>query len=169
MIFPAMDLINGKCVRLLKGDFNAQTNYDADPMAVARDYAEAGAEWMHIVDLDGAKTGNAEQADLILKIANSANIKVQTGGGIRDLIQIKRLLNGGVNRVVIGSLAVTNPQMVRHWLRDLGPDAICLALDVNQGEDGEYRPATKGWTEMSQKTIWNVLSCLLYTSPSPRD
>ena len=158
MIFPAMDLINGKCVRLLKGDFNAQTNYDADPMAVARDYAEAGAEWMHIVDLDGAKTGNAEQADLILKIANSANIKVQTGGGIRDLIQIKRLLNGGVNRVVIGSLAVTNPQMVRHWLRDLGPDAICLALDVNQGEDGEYRPATKGWTEMSQKTIWNVLS-----------
>ena len=158
MIFPAMDLINGKCVRLLKGDFNAQTNYDADPMAVARDYAEAGAEWMHIVDLDGAKTGNAEQADLILKIANSANIKVQTGGGIRDLIQIKRLLNGGVNRVVIGSLAVTNPQMVRHWLRDLGPDAICLALDVNQGEDGEYRPATKGWTEMSQKTIWTVLS-----------
>ena len=95
MIFPAMDLINGKCVRLLKGDFNAQTNYDADPMAVARDYAEAGAEWMHIVDLDGAKTGNAEQADLILKIANSANIKVQTGGGIRDLIQIKRLLNEG--------------------------------------------------------------------------
>ena len=157
MIFPAMDLMDGGCVRLLKGDFNARTNYDADPVAVARIYAEAGADWMHIVDLDGAKNGKAEQSDLILKIANSANIKVQTGGGIRDLEQIKRLLNGGVDRVVIGSLAITNPQMVRHWLRDVGPNFICLALDVNQGEDGEYRPATKGWTETSEKTLWDVL------------
>ena len=158
MIFPAMDLMDGGCVRLLKGDFEARTNYDADPITVARGYADAGADWMHIVDLDGAKSGKAEQSDLILEIANSANINVQTGGGIRDLEQIRRLLDGGVERVVIGSLAITNPQMVKHWLRDLGPDSICLALDVNQGEDGEFRPATKGWTEMSQKTLWNVLN-----------
>ena len=158
MIFPAMDLMDGDCVRLLKGDFDARTNYDADPVSVATAYAEAGAEWMHIVDLDGAKAGKSEQSDLILKVANSANIKVQTGGGIRDLAQISRLIDGGVDRVVIGSLAITNPQMVKHWLRDVGPDAICLALDVNQGDDGEYRPATKGWTEPSQKTLWNVLS-----------
>ena len=158
MIFPAMDLMDGGCVRLLKGDFDARTNYDADPVSVATAYAEAGAEWMHIVDLDGAKAGKSEQSDLILKVANSANIKVQTGGGIRDLAQISRLIDGGVDRVVIGSLAITNPQMVKHWLRDVGPDAICLALDVNQGDDGEYRPATKGWTEPSQKTLWNVLS-----------
>jgi phosphoribosylformimino-5-aminoimidazole carboxamide ribotide isomerase len=157
MIFPAMDLMDGGCVRLLKGDFAARTNYAADPIEVANSYASAGAEWMHIVDLDGAKNGQAEQSDLILKIANSAEIKVQTGGGLRDLAQIKRLLEGGVNRVVIGSLAVTNPQMVKHWLRDVGPDAICLALDVNQGEDGEFRPATKGWTEASNKTIWDVI------------
>jgi len=125
---------------------------------VAKGYAEAGAEWMHIVDLDGAKNGQAEQSDLILKVANSADIKVQTGGGLRDLAQIKPLLDGGVDRVVIGSLAVTNPQMVKHWLREVGPDAICLALDVNQGEDGEYRPATKGWTEASKKTLWEVLN-----------
>ena len=161
MIFPAMDLMDGGCVRLLKGDFGARTNYDADPIEVAQSYAAAGADWMHIVDLDGAKSGQSEQSDLILKIAKSANIKVQTGGGLRDIGQIKRLLNGGVDRVVIGSLAVTSPQMVKHWLRDVGPDAICLALDVNQGEDGEYRPATKGWTEASKKTLWSVLGDFL--------
>jgi phosphoribosylformimino-5-aminoimidazole carboxamide ribotide isomerase len=161
MIFPAMDLMDGGCVRLLKGDFGARTNYDTDPVTVAKGYAAAGAEWMHIVDLDGAKNGQAEQSELILKIANSADIKVQTGGGLRDLAQIKRLLDGGVDRVVIGSLAVTNPQMVKHWLRDIGPEAICLALDVNQGEDGEYRPATKGWTEASDKTLWDVIGDFL--------
>jgi phosphoribosylformimino-5-aminoimidazole carboxamide ribotide isomerase len=161
MIFPAMDLMDGGCVRLLKGDFGARTNYDADPVTVAKGYAAAGAEWMHIVDLDGAKNGQAEQSELILKVANSADIKVQTGGGLRDLAQIKRLLDGGVDRVVIGSLAVTNPQMVKHWLRDIGPEAICLALDVNQGEDGEYRPATKGWTEASDKTLWDVIGDFL--------
>lgn len=157
MIFPAMDLMDGGCVRLLKGDFGARTNYDADPIEVAKGYAAAGAKWMHIVDLDGAKNGQAEQSELILKIAASAKIKVQTGGGLRELAQIKRLLDGGVDRVVIGSLAVTNPQMVKHWLREVGVAAICIALDVNQGDDGEYRPATKGWTEPSKKTIWSVI------------
>lgn len=161
MIFPAMDLMDGGCVRLLKGDFGARTNYDTDPVDVAKGYAAAGAEWMHIVDLDGAKNGQAEQSELILKIANSADIKVQTGGGLRNLAQIKRLLDGGVDRVVIGSLAVTNPQMVKHWLREVGTDAICLALDVNQGEDGEFRPATKGWTEASTKTLWDVIGDFL--------
>ena len=158
MIFPAMDLMDGGCVRLLKGDFGARTNYEADPVEVAQGYAKAGAEWMHIVDLDGAKNGQAEQSELILKVANSADIKVQTGGGLRELAQIQRLLDGGVDRVVIGSLAVTNPQMVKHWIKEVGPDAISLALDVNQGEDGEYRPATKGWTEASEKTLWDVIS-----------
>ena len=163
MIFPAMDLMDGGCVRLLKGDFDARTNYDADPVQVARGYAAAGAKWMHIVDLDGAKNGQAEQSELILKIANSANIKVQTGGGLRDLEQIQKLLKGGVDRVVIGSLAVTNPQMVKHWIRELGPEAICIALDVNKGEDGEYRPATKGWTAASDKTLWQVIDGFLGT------
>lgn len=161
MIFPAMDLMDGGCVRLLKGDFGARTNYDSDPVEVAKSYATAGAEWMHIVDLDGAKSGQAEQSDLILKISKSANIKIQTGGGLRDLAQIKTLLNGGVDRVVIGSLAVSNPQMVKHWLREVGPESICIALDVNQGEDGEYRPAIKGWTEPSKKTLLGVLSDFL--------
>lgn len=163
MIFPAMDLMDGGCVRLLKGDFDARTNYEANPIEVAQGYAAAGATWMHIVDLDGAKNGQAEQSDLILEIAKSADIKVQTGGGLRDLGQIQKLLDGGVDRVVIGSLAVTNPQMVKHWIKEIGPKSICIALDVNKGEDGEYRPATKGWTEASKKSLWEVIDGFLGT------
>lgn len=157
MIYPAMDLMDGGCVRLLKGDFSARTNYSADPIEVAQSYAAAGAEWMHIVDLDGAKNGKSAQTDLILNIAKSAKINVQTGGGIRELSQVQTLLNGGVDRVVIGSLAVTNPQMVKHWLKDVGPEKICLALDVNRGEGDDYYPAIKGWTEPSNTSLWGVL------------
>lgn len=157
MIFPAIDLMDGGCVRLFKGDFNQRTNYETSPMAVAKSYAEAGAEWMHIVDLDGAKHGKSEQTDLIIRIAQESGLKVQTGGGLRELAQIQQLLQGGVERAVIGSLAVTNPQMVKFWINEIGQDKICVALDVNIGEDGEPYPATRGWTETGSKTLWDVL------------
>jgi len=157
MIFPAIDIMDGGCVRLYKGDFNQRTDYDTSPMDVAKSYAAAGAEWMHIVDLDGAKHGNSEQAELIMKIARESGLKVQTGGGLRELSQIQRLIEGGVERAVIGSLAVTNPQMVKFWINDLGQDKICVALDVNIGEDGEPYPATRGWTEAGERTLWHVL------------
>ena len=157
MIFPAIDLMDGGCVRLLKGDFAQRTDYAADPMEVARSYAKAGAEWIHIVDLDGAKDGKSQQTELIMKLAQEAGIKVQTGGGLRELSQIQRLLDGGVERAVIGSLAVTNPQMVKFWIREVGQKRICVALDVNIGEDGEPYPATRGWTETADKTLWHVL------------
>ncbi len=157
MIFPAIDLMGGGCVRLYKGDFNQRTDYDITPMDVAKLFAQEGAEWIHIVDLDGAKHGKTEQADLIIKIATDSGLKVQTGGGLRDISHIHRLLKGGVERVVIGSLAVTNPQMVKFWLSDLGADSIVLALDVNIGEDGHPYPATRGWTEAATRTLWDVL------------
>ena len=158
MIFPAIDLMDGGCVRLHKGDFSKRTNYDVDPVKVAQSYEAAGAQWIHIVDLDGAKHGNAEQSDLIINIAKATNLKVQTGGGIRDLGQIKRLLDGGVERVVIGSLAITNPVMVKFWLTELGAERIVLALDVNIGDDGVPYPATRGWTEAAEKSLWDVLA-----------
>ena len=161
MIYPAIDLMDGGCVRLFKGDFNQRTNYDISPMDVAVTCAKVGAEWMHIVDLDGAKHGKTEQADLIIKIANESGLKVQTGGGIREIGHIERLLQGGVQRVVIGSLAVTNPQMVKFWISNFGPDRIVVALDVNIGEDGEPYPATRGWTETASKTLWDVLDDFL--------
>ncbi len=157
MIYPAIDLMDGGCVRLIKGDFNQRKNYDISPLNVARNYAKAGAEWIHIVDLDGAKHGNSEQADLIMTLAKESGLKVQTGGGLRELAQIQRLIEGGVERAVIGSLAVSHPQMVKFWITELGQDRICVALDVNIGEDGEPYPATHGWAERGKRTLWHVL------------
>jgi len=158
MIYPAIDLMDGGCVRLFKGDFNHRTNYDVSPLDVAKSCAKAGAEWMHIVDLDGAKHGKTEQAELIMEIAKESGLKVQTGGGLREIGHIERLLQGGVQRVVIGSLAVTNPQMVKFWISNFGAERIVVALDVNKGEDGNFYPATRGWTETAQKTLEDVLS-----------
>lgn len=157
MIFPAIDLMNGKCVRLLKGRFDAKTEYAADPMDVARGYAEQGAPWMHVVDLDGAKNGKSSQAALIGEIARSSGLKVQTGGGLRDLATVRRLLDNGVDRVVIGSLAVTQPIMVRRWIEELGPDSIVLAFDVNLDEQGVAYPAIKGWTEETETPFFELL------------
>jgi phosphoribosylformimino-5-aminoimidazole carboxamide ribotide isomerase len=156
MIIPAIDLMDGGCVRLFKGDFKQRTNYDIPPLDVAKQFADAGAKWMHIVDLDGARIGHTEQAGLIIEIANHAGLKVQTGGGIRELSQIQRLLEGGVERVVIGSLAVSNPEMVKYWMSELGPDRLTLALDV-MIDEGIPRPAVRGWTERSEKTLWDVI------------
>jgi len=124
----------------------------------AIDLMDGGAQWIHIVDLDGAKHGNAEQSELIINIAKNTKLKIQTGGGIRSLEQIKRLLEGGVERVVIGSLAITNPVMVKFWLSELGPERIVLALDVNIGEDGLPYPATRGWTETTETSLWDILA-----------
>jgi len=157
MIFPAIDIMDGGCVRLYKGDFNQRTDYAASPIEVAKSYAAAGAEWIHIVDLDGAKHGDAQQAELIIQIAQKSGLKVQTGGGLRELSQIQHLLQGGVERAVVGSLAVTNPQMVKFWIKEVGQEKICVALDVNIGEDGAPYPATHGWKEAGERTLWDVL------------
>ena len=166
MIYPAIDLMDGGCVRLFKGDFDQRTDYDISPLEVARLCAEAGAEWMHIVDLDGAKHGKTEQAELIIRIAQESGLKIQTGGGLRELSHIQRLLSGGVERVVIGSLAVTNPQMVKFWIKELGQDRVVVALDVNIGEDGEPYPATRGWTETAERNLWHVLDDYMGTGLS---
>lgn len=157
MIFPAIDLMNGRCVRLLKGRFDAKTEYEADPIEVAKGYAAAGAEWMHVVDLDGAKNGSSSQADLIGRIARESGLRVQTGGGLRELGMINRALDSGIERVVIGSLAVTQPIMVRRWINELGPDKIVLAFDVNLDERGVAYPAIKGWTEATDTPFFEIL------------
>ncbi|NNC36970.1 MAG: 1-(5-phosphoribosyl)-5-[(5-phosphoribosylamino)methylideneamino]imidazole-4-carboxamide isomerase [Acidimicrobiales bacterium] len=161
MIFPAIDLMDGGCVRLFKGDFNQRTDYELSPVEMATKFADAGAEWIHVVDLDGAQSGRAEQAPLIIEIAQQTGLKIQTGGGIRELSQIQTLLNGGVERVVIGSLAISNPEMIKYWMSELGPERIVLALDVMIGDDGVPRPAIRGWTEESDKTLWHVIESYL--------
>ncbi|GLQ23322.1 1-(5-phosphoribosyl)-5-[(5-phosphoribosylamino) methylideneamino] imidazole-4-carboxamide isomerase [Algimonas ampicilliniresistens] len=157
MIYPAIDLMDGKCVRLLKGSFDDKTQYEEDPLEVARGYARGGAEWMHVVDLDGAKNEELVQADLIGQLAQTVGLKVQVGGGIRDMVTVKRLLDAGVERVVIGSLAVKRPFMVKHWIEEFGPERIVLAFDVNIDESGVAYPAIKGWTETTTTPFFDVL------------
>ncbi|WP_017930576.1 1-(5-phosphoribosyl)-5-[(5-phosphoribosylamino)methylideneamino]imidazole-4-carboxamide isomerase [Robiginitomaculum antarcticum] len=157
MIYPAIDLMDGGCVRLFKGDFDLRTNYDGAPTDVAASFAKAGAKWVHIVDLDGARTENAAQTDLIIEIAKSTPINVQTGGGIRNADQIAKLLNGGVSRVVLGSIAVTDPLTVMSWMDKFGADKFCLAFDVHINEAGVARPALKGWTQSASTDLLSII------------
>ena len=157
MIFPAIDLMDGGCVRLLKGDFAQRTNYSIDPIIMAQKFEADGAKWLHVVDLDGAKNHMAAQSDLIIEIANVTKMNVQTGGGLRDAKQIKYLLDDGIERVVVGSLAVKNPGLVKEWMREFGPAKIVLAIDIFLDLDGTPRPATHGWTQTSELSLWQVI------------
>lgn len=156
IIYPAIDLKDGQCVRLKQGDFTAVTVYESDPLKMAARFAEAGAEWLHMVDLDGAKAGEMQQFDLIADVAKNLKLKIQVGGGIRSEKTVQRLLDAGVARVVVGSLAVKNRQLVQGWLREFGGDKIILAFDIRY-HDGEPEILTHGWQSGSQQLLWDVL------------
>ena len=152
IIYPAIDLIAGEVVRLHKGDFAQKTTYGTDPVAVARAYADAGATWLHLVDLDGAKDPANRQTDLISRIIEGSGLKVQTGGGIRSRDDVEALLAAGASRVVIGSLAVRDRDAVAAMITDLGPETICLAADVVR-PDEDFMIAVSGWQEASALTL----------------
>lgn len=164
LIIPAVDLRGGVCVRLLQGRFDAVTTYDADPRARLEAFAEAGATWVHIVDLDGAEAGAARQHALIGELARATGLKVQAGGGVRSRNDVQRLLEAGAARVVVGSAAVRRPDAVVGWLREFGRERITLALDVRT-EGPEPEVATHGWTEASGVTVWGALDCLAGGGP----
>ena len=124
ILYPAIDLIGGAIVRLHKGDFNKLTKYGTDPLAVAKTYADDGAKWLHLVDLDGAINPQNRQIDLIANIINSTGLLVQTGGGIRTADDVATLLSAGAARAVIGSLAVRNPNVVKKIMHDQGPENL---------------------------------------------
>lgn len=156
-IIPAIDLKEGQCVRLLKGDFSQITRYDINPIDVARAYKNSGATQLHIVDLDGAKNQTIAQNQLITNIAQSAALTVQTGGGIRTQEQINTLLSNGIQRIVIGSLAVNNPTLINEWRKKFGNDRIVIALDVRLIND-DYYCATQGWKINSGVKLWECLA-----------
>lgn len=156
IIYPAIDLKDGFAVRLLHGDFNQVTRYDDNPAHRLAAFAAEGAQWVHIVDLDGAKAGAAQQYELVGEMARAVDIKIQCGGGVRTEDDIKHLLDNGVTRVVVGSLAVTQTDQVLAWLDQFGSEAITLALDVKY-EDGLPVPALKGWTQSAGVDLWTVL------------
>ena len=157
LILPAIDLRGGRVVRLLHGKFDAETHYGDDPLAQARAFADAGAQWIHVVDLDGAKDGAVRQTAALATLAGVA--KVQAGGGIRTRADVDALLGGGVARVVVGSTAATDPGTVRAWADDLGADRLTIALDVTcAGTDPIV--LTRGWQEGSGVTLWEAIGLL---------
>ena len=154
MIIPAIDLIDGSVVRLYQGDYEQKTKYEFDPVDVVNDYADQGATWLHIVDLTGAKDTSKRQLTLI----KSMRMQFQAGGGIRSEEEVAQLLDIGVSRVVIGSLAVKQPELVKSWVTKYGAEHIVLALDINISENGEKLIATHGWQENSGVALEDLLN-----------
>ncbi len=156
-VIPAIDLQGGKCVRLFKGDFAQSTEYSDDPAAVARTFAELRTQDLHVVDLDGARSGSQQNRSIIADIANATEMAVQVGGGIRARDDVSRWLEAGIARCVIGSLAVTEPDLVKSWLTQFGGEHIVLALDVNVSDEGTPLITTHGWTRPSNTTIYECI------------
>ncbi|TVL35997.1 1-(5-phosphoribosyl)-5-[(5-phosphoribosylamino)methylideneamino]imidazole-4-carboxamide isomerase [Shewanella xiamenensis] len=157
MIIPAIDLIDGKVVRLYQGDYGQQTTFDLSPLAQLQSYQDQGAKWLHIVDLTGAKEPAKRQTTLIAKLTAGLNANIQVGGGIRTEEQVAELLSLGVKRVVIGSLAVKEPELVKGWFNKFRSEAICLALDVNINQSGEKIVAVSGWQSGGGKSLESIV------------
>ena len=143
IIFPAIDIIGGKVVRLTKGDYNQQKTYSDSPTLVAKSFNDLGATHLHVVDLDGAKLGDTTNYSIISDIVKSTNMFVEVGGGIRDLKRIENYANVGVKRVIIGTAAVKNPDFVKEAVREFGK-LVSVGVDTHDGF-----VATDGWIEKS--------------------
>ena len=156
-IIPAIDLKQGQCVRLLQGEFGKKTVYSDDPVAVAAEFSKLGCANLHIVDLDGARSGNQANRDLIGRMASSTDFNIQVGGGVRDTADVDYWIGAGIARVVIGSVAVLDKPLARSWFEIFGADRIVLALDVRIGTDETPYLATHGWTRDSGETLWRCV------------
>jgi len=146
-------------VRLYKGDFARVTEYSDDPVAVARDFSTLQVRELHIVDLDGARTGSQKNQELVGKLCANTGLSVQLGGGIRNVDTVTDWLQRGVARCVIGSLAVTEPGLVADWMAEFGTGRIVIALDVSIDESGPV-VATHGWTRSSGVSLWDCIDAL---------
>ncbi|OEH92245.1 1-(5-phosphoribosyl)-5-[(5-phosphoribosylamino)methylideneamino]imidazole-4-carboxamide isomerase [Bacillus solimangrovi] len=142
-IYPAIDMRGGKCVRLLQGDYNAETVYGDSPFDMAEAFVEQGAQWIHMVDLDGAKEGKRVNHEQVIRVAKELDVKVQIGGGIRTVEDVESYLNHGVDRVILGSAAISNPEFVREMLQKYG-NKIAIGIDAKDGY-----VATEGWLNTS--------------------
>ena len=152
-LYPAIDVRDGRIVRLAQGDYALETRYGDDPLALARDYAAQGAQWLHLVDLDAARAGGFTLLELVRAITTSTPLRVQTGGGVRSRDDVARILDAGASRVVIGSLSVKQPDTVIGWIGEFGAERITVALDARRDASGAWRLPVHGWTEDSGFTL----------------
>lgn len=156
-LIPSIDLRGGQVVRLLRGDFSAETVYEETALNLLERYHRAGAAWVHVVDLDGAREGALTHRETITALAARTRPALQVGGGVRNAAHIDELRQLGVARIVVGSAAVERPAEVEQWLQAAGPDALCLALDVRVGTDGAPRVQTRGWREATTTSLWEAI------------
>ena len=151
-IIPAIDIIDGKCVRLSQGDYSRKTTYAGSPVNMARLYAEAGVKRLHLVDLDGAKAGEPENLDVLREIAAESLLKIEWGGGIKSREGLESVLDAGADFAIIGSLAVKDPQLMEEWLKEFGVDRIILGADIRNG-----KVSVNGWLEDSSLSIYDLI------------
>lgn len=161
MIIPALDLIDGKVVRLHQGDYGQQRDYGSDPLPRLQDYQAQGAQVLHLVDLTGAKDPAARQIPLLQKLLAGVTVPVQVGGGVRTEQDVEALLEAGAARVVVGSTAVKSPEQVQGWFKRFGADALVLALDVRIDAEGNKQVAVSGWQETSGTTLEQLVEQFL--------
>jgi phosphoribosylformimino-5-aminoimidazole carboxamide ribotide isomerase len=157
IVYPAIDLAGGKCVRLKQGRFEDVTVYGDDPLAMADAFARAGATVLHVVDLDGARDPRARQLTLLERLSRHTRLAMQVGGGIRSVADVRALLAVGVSRVVLGSLAVREPEAALEMLAAFGPSRIVFGLDVRLDEVGEPRLLSHGWRTTESHSLWTAL------------
>jgi phosphoribosylformimino-5-aminoimidazole carboxamide ribotide isomerase len=157
-ILPAIDVRKGQVVRLLQGDYDRETAYAGTPIDTVVTYAQDGARFLHLVDLDAAREGRYTLGPLVSLIASRTPLRVQTGGGVRGESDVEAILAAGADRVVVGTLAVREPDRVRKWIKAIGPERITLALDTRRDESGVWRLPVKGWTEDTAGTLEDLLT-----------
>ena len=160
-VIPAIDLKDGKCVRLYKGDFSRTTEYSADPAAIGRRFSGMAVEDLHIVDLDGARTGTQRNHGIVAEIAAETGLKVQLGGGIRKREDVSSWLESGVSRCVVGSIAIEDRETTRRWIGEFGSDAIVLALDIRLDDSNTPMLTTRGWTNDTKFSLWDCIDAYL--------
>lgn len=156
-VLPAIDIRNGAVVRLSQGDYERQTTYVAAPLDTIRGYAEAGSSWLHLVDLDAAREGKYTLVPLLREIRAATPLMVQTGGGVRHEADVDAMIAAGAERVIVGTLAVREPEKVVRWLERFGPERLTLALDTREDEHGVWRLPVRGWTENTPHSLESLL------------
>lgn len=154
LIFPAIDLFEGKAVRLLKGEYDQMTVYNEDPLAVARDFAACGATCLHLVDLEGAKSGTTPNIDTIRRLAAETDLFTEVGGGIRNMDTVRAYLNAGVDRVILGTAALRDEAFLKEALAEYG-DRIAVGVDIRDG-----KVAIRGWVETSETDAMEFMARL---------
>jgi phosphoribosylformimino-5-aminoimidazole carboxamide ribotide isomerase len=156
-LLPAIDLKDGRCVRLLQGDFAAQTIYSNDPLEIFAGYLAFGAQRIHLVDLDGAIDGMQRNFAIFRTMLDKKAAAIQVGGGLRTLQRIEDLFSLGVQRAVVGSVAVMTPTEVVAWGKRVGAERLVLAFDVRIAQDGTPKLTTHGWQQQSEKSLWDAV------------